>query len=491
MEFQCPHCSQPISLDDAEVAALTGDTEITCPGCASPIVVQPETINFVLPRAVPVDRRLRRNLLILGAATILTLGGIAAILATRTEKDVRVTTATTNDFIHNRFFTDLVATGKTTANDLRSVGSVIPCGTGFVGVSKEKVTWARAEELARKVGGEILLVDLAGGARRRPLPQTEALLDLLAARHADRRGSTLWVRDHTGEPRVIDIPHVAAVTTLDRPRPAFIQWRAPLPPPAPLPVVRILSTDPPLSTDAEKPTVLDLGDRVNVTLEYENPGSGKVRVWATPFKDGKGSELGLFEPSQEQPSGKHTLERYFLFNRPGEIDEVRATLVDSESKEELSVVILPAYAKWELDPSKWRIDLVSIAAPASFAPDRNEITFSAPAGEKFKFDLKAKYKTPEPTKLASNLLLKDAGILAPDQIAELETNHATTWHFDSESRQGYESVNGEGEVSFDLTGYAPKEPGSYTFDMNLGLFDRRTWGTIILKIYRVKLTVTP
>ncbi len=523
MEFQCPHCTQPITFDDAEVAALTTDAEVACPACSSSIVLHPEaadasplspgwkppalrnTQRAVEPKpkkpaprkpaastAVQVHRRLNRNLLILGSAAILILGGIAAFLATRREKEVHTTSDVANEIVNNRFFTDLIASGKITRQDLDAIDGIKPYGSGFLGVSKGKVTWEQAGELARQVAGEILLVDLAGADRsmsRRPAAQTEALLELLP---------TLWARDHTGEPRVIDIPEVVPVTTPGRPRPVFIHWRAPLPPPPPRPVVRIISTDPPLSTDPENPTVLNVAeDWVKVTLEYENPGLEGLRADVTPYTKGQATEgRGNNGPRLLPPgNGKLSECEFFIHDGPATIDEIGVHLYlvnPDQSSEQLGIAAtLPAYARWELDPAKWHIELLSIQPPAVFSSETKEISVTAKAGEKFQFDLTAEYRTPEPTKLASNLLLRDAGILAPDQIAELQANHATTWHFDTESREGHESVNGEGQISFDLTGYAPKEPGSYTFDMNLGLFDQRTWNTIILKLHKMNLTVVP
>lgn len=91
-----------------------------------------------------------------------------------------------------------------------------------------------------------------------------------------------------------------------------------------------------------------------------------------------------------------------------------------------------------------------------------------------------KYKTAGPLKLAANLLLDKAGILDQEAASELKANHNRTWHFDSETRPGYESPSGKGEVTFDLIGTAPLKPGPHEFTMNLGLFDRSTWQTLVL-----------
>lgn len=135
------------------------------------------------------------------------------------------------------------------------------------------------------------------------------------------------------------------------------------------------------------------------------------------------------------------------------------------------------------------IALIEVEAPATLSAE-GEVRITAKAGERFTLRVACRYRAPEPTKLAANLLMKDAGILAPDVIAELQQNHATTWHFDTESRQGFESVNGEGTIRFDLTGYAPANAGEHRFPMNFGLFDKATWATKILKLNQVVLEVT-
>jgi formylglycine-generating enzyme required for sulfatase activity len=134
------------------------------------------------------------------------------------------------------------------------------------------------------------------------------------------------------------------------------------------------------------------------------------------------------------------------------------------------------------------IRLTGVEPPATLAAD-GAIRVPAQAGERFRIELTVRHRTPVETKLAANLLLREAGFLAPEVIAELEQNHNTTWHFDTESRPGYSSVQGEGTLSFDLTGYAPPQPGEHSFNLNFGLFDKATWATHILKVQPVALIV--
>lgn len=132
------------------------------------------------------------------------------------------------------------------------------------------------------------------------------------------------------------------------------------------------------------------------------------------------------------------------------------------------------------------IMISAIKTTGDLSKSRELVIFSHP-GKNFRVELTASHKVSVPAKLAANLLLEDAKILKPDQISELKRHHNTTWHFDSETRQGFKSVEGEGILKFDLTGIAPAEEGEYNFDLNIGLFDKRSFSTQALKKYPVKL----
>ena len=134
----------------------------------------------------------------------------------------------------------------------------------------------------------------------------------------------------------------------------------------------------------------------------------------------------------------------------------------------------------------FEIEIVSLKATAKLSPTREILLYANP-GKNFKVELTAKFKAPVPTKLASNLLLADAKILSPEAEMELGNNHAITQHFDTQSRAGYQAVEGEGTMAFDLIGTAPTEKGQYNFNLNVGLFDKATWATKTMKLYNVTL----
>jgi hypothetical protein len=142
------------------------------------------------------------------------------------------------------------------------------------------------------------------------------------------------------------------------------------------------------------------------------------------------------------------------------------------------------------DEQPLTVKIGSLKAPAKLSPTKEIILFANP-GKNFKLDLTVKFKTQEPSKLAANLRLKDAKILPPEFLQELEQNHITTWHFDTESRPGYRSAEGESEMTFDLIGLAPKEKGTFSFDLDVGLYDKKTWGTMAQSRYKVTLITDP
>lgn len=469
MEFSCPHCSQHIAIDDDELAGLTADVDFSCPACGKIIVLHPESADSPPPgpsAAVRAHRGLNQNLLILGALSILLLGGIGVFLAAGISGDTHNTKQdVTNEFIHNKFFQDLIASGATTRKDLEAVIGISPAGDGFVGVSREKFTWEAARELAMNVGAEIL------PARDEVGPEK------LTGMYPDASGETMWIRGESG-PGMIDIPDVLAVTSLERPRRAFFRWRSENTYPKNRNWFRLESTEPqlPHTFDADK------FERLHVVIQYNNIGPTTLRMAAMPYFSGKVAEGYGNDGLHPVPAGRGEVQCEILLTRAGEIDEVQLNTWEAEGPTKTSDIIvttrIPLRAVWK---SSQDLELILVKAPAALAR-QNEITIPAKAGQRFTVGLTARYNTPRPTKLASNLLLKDANILPPEFLAELQADHAGTWHFDTESRPGYESVSGKGTISYDLTGYAPRDAGTYNFALNLGLFDKRTWATQVLKL---------
>ncbi|MBC8001567.1 MAG: hypothetical protein H7X97_03170 [Opitutaceae bacterium] len=241
MKTTCPHCAQSISIDPETLSSLQGTSHFECPACSAGVPVpqvpgpqpiaplrdpDPEAISLLDPPAdadgttvLAAHRGMNRNLLILGSVTLLVLGGLATFIASRKEGNVHNTRQVIrNEITNNSFFKSLITSGTTTARDLESVTGIREDGSGFIGVSKDKMTWDQSLEFAKKVGGEILdpgLPDSMWRVQRTDLV-TEAFPELL--------GSTVWVAEKA-QPRAIDSPDVHPVSTLERPRRLLLQWQ--------------------------------------------------------------------------------------------------------------------------------------------------------------------------------------------------------------------------------------------------------------------------
>lgn len=471
MIVTCPHCQTGIEIDARTENALKGASYFDCPSCSGRVPVL-----FAASPMARAQRGMNRNLLILGSAALLVLGGLAFFIASRKGGDTyNAKQDISNEIIHNKFFTDLIASGATTAKDLETVMEIKSFGDGFIGISRDKVTWEEARELALNTGSDVLGMDDGDG---RPL--LEIAGDLTAA-FSHKLGETVWVRQGN-EPKMIDCPDVLSVTTLERRRHVFLHWYPDFQYLKNRNWLKIVTAEP----QRRQTFDADQSEWLRLKVEYNNIGPDAARVFAFPYFKGENAKCDMYEGSPAYEIGSAIVDRGFAFSRSADVDEVRLEMISLKNKETVISKRGPLRANWK---SSMEVELISVAKPAEFSPTK-EITIPVEAGKKFTVKLTARYQAPVPTKLASNLLLREANILPPEFLAELQANHSATWHFDTESRPGYAAVNGSGTITFDLTGYSPREVGIHTFNLNLGLFDKVTWNTKVMKRYKVTLVAT-
>ncbi len=266
MKTTCPHCSQHIEIDEETLTSLQASSHFACPSCSSEVPVpalpeppataplhQPRGENHAPQNPAPstlarTHRGLNRNLLILGSVALLVLGGLAFFLASQKSGDTHVTNQNiANEIINNTYFQQLIASGATTEKDLEAVADIQPYDDGFIGISREKVTWEEAREFAAKTGADILEF------------QEEELADFLTSTFPEVHGTTVWIAEN-GNPRAADSPDVMEITTLDRKRRAFIQW--PQAPASPSPVDDFRYTS----------------DGSSITITGYNGKGGEVRI---------------------------------------------------------------------------------------------------------------------------------------------------------------------------------------------------------------------
>jgi hypothetical protein len=140
----------------------------------------------------------------------------------------------TNQILKNKFFTDLIASGGTTMDQLRKVARIEMKGQGFIGLSREELTWEQAQEFARSTGSKVLAVE-SPSENKAPWgdPTMQRLVNFLEHRFPAAQGSTVWVMQNSAskQPRVFHAPDVSLVSTSERPRKVFLDWmQLPKPP---------------------------------------------------------------------------------------------------------------------------------------------------------------------------------------------------------------------------------------------------------------------
>lgn len=238
MKTSHPNHSQHIEIDLEVLESLQGMTHLECPGCSNDLSF-PVMAGSRHPAGIPnaaglvagipctsanggilfaAQRGLNRNLFTLGAAASLVLGALGFFQAASGAGDAHEAEQMITDaIIHEEFFNGLIASGATTAKDLEAATNIHADGAGFIGVSKENITWQQARDLAKRTGARILDPGVTGSDSRKRITDrvTQSFPELL--------GTTVWVAEND-QPRVIDSPDVNPVTSLDRPRRVFLQW---------------------------------------------------------------------------------------------------------------------------------------------------------------------------------------------------------------------------------------------------------------------------
>jgi len=256
IKITCPHCSQHLELDSETLIALESASHFDCPTCGGAVEV-PAPVLVPAKQAPPrregkttpervvrgTEQGMNRNFLVLGVVALLAIGGVAIFLASKSGGNVfNLFQNTTNQIINNSYFTQLIADGKTTKEDLEAIAEIRPYGDGFIGVSKEALTWEQSQGLARRTGSEVLSVEDS------PTRTQQQLIDWLKTTFSSQFGPMLWVQDG-GQAKVTDGHEVLGVSSLGSSRKLALHWS---------PNVGQTTTDPALAAK-EKPFVNSLG----------------------------------------------------------------------------------------------------------------------------------------------------------------------------------------------------------------------------------------
>jgi serine/threonine protein kinase len=161
---------------------------------------------------------LNTTLLVLGTTALLILAALVFFLANRKTGDVyhseeNITTSVTN----NTYFTQIIAAGLATAEDLRIIAEIRPYEGGFIGVTREARSWAEVRDLAAKAGAEVLAIDSAD------VQSWNRLLAWLTTSYGGYLSDDAWVQEH-GEARVVRGLEVVADGDVAEPRRALLVW---------------------------------------------------------------------------------------------------------------------------------------------------------------------------------------------------------------------------------------------------------------------------
>lgn len=163
-------------------------------------------------------RSLNTTMLVLGTLAILIIGGLAAYLANRKTGDTYHTEQTiTTSITNNTYFTQLIASGTTTAKDLEAVTDIRPYGEGFIGISTEALDWNGAQDLANKTGSTVLPLDRPAGGTG------SAILPWLAESFASHLTTAVWVTVGS-RPHYFENSHATGAVNLSIPRKAMLLW---------------------------------------------------------------------------------------------------------------------------------------------------------------------------------------------------------------------------------------------------------------------------
>ena len=233
MNISCPHCSQVIELTPEVHASLRGQPHLACPTCQGLMAVPPMPASApkqaprwatdVHKAAMQAQRSLNRNMLVLGVVALLALGGLATFLASRNGGSVfNIFQNTTNQIIRNSYFTQLIASGETTEKDLKMLAEIRPFGDGYIGISKEALTWPQAQELAARTTSSVLDFESGDKVRRREL------VDWLTTTYPNHLSPPVWVEEN-GQPLILDGQTTKEGTGLDQPKKVLLKWFDPGP----------------------------------------------------------------------------------------------------------------------------------------------------------------------------------------------------------------------------------------------------------------------
>ncbi len=210
----CRHCSVNIEVDSATRVALRKSLQFQCPNCSGFL---PTSLLKGGERPVP-RIAINRNLIILGSAALLVLGGISYFAASRKTGDNNTTTQhIRNEIINNSYFQNLITSGVTTMKDLDEIAAIRPFADGYIGISAVPLNWEQSIGLAGRTGAQILSTESAA-----KLPIQESISSLSVTLQAEPV-SSMWIRKGDA-PAVLVGNEVFSAIENDEARRTLLHW---------------------------------------------------------------------------------------------------------------------------------------------------------------------------------------------------------------------------------------------------------------------------
>lgn len=100
-------------------------------------------------------------------------------------------------------------------------------------------------------------------------------------------------------------------------------------------------------TKPKTPSTLAKGEKLTITIHYNNLGPNPVRIFARPNTGGKPTDGCLSHPSPEYAKGSGDVEGWFFFENPALIDEVLVKMIDAKTNETIATTKLPVKITWK------------------------------------------------------------------------------------------------------------------------------------------------
>ena len=104
-----------------------------------------------------------------------------------------------------------------------------------------------------------------------------------------------------------------------------------------------------LSTDPKSPAILKPGQKVHINFKYDMGDYDAVQIWARPRTNGsitRGYKAHGSSVYNKYDGAKDTIQGYFFFDEPTEVDEIIVRMKDSKSGEYVCVAKKKVDFKW-------------------------------------------------------------------------------------------------------------------------------------------------